>query len=87
MGWVRIDDNFADHPKIIGLSDSAFRLYIQALCYSNRQLTDGFIATAVYTRMSSLDEADYLIEAGLWEEVEGGYQIRSYDEYQPTKRR
>jgi hypothetical protein len=94
MGWVRLDDNFADHPKVIALSDSAFRLYIEALCYSNRQLTDGFIPNAVYLKLSTDDEADYLIDAGLWEEVHGnvispdlttGYQIRSYTEYQPTR--
>ena len=94
MGWVRLDDNFADHPKVIALSDTGFRLYIEALCYSNRQLTDGFIPMAVYTKLSKNDEADYLIEAGLWEEVHGnvispdlltGYQIRSYTEYQPTR--
>ena len=94
MGWVRLDDNFADHPKVIALSDTGFRLYIEALCYSNRQLTDGFIPMAVYTKLSKQDEADYLIEAGLWEEVRGnvispdlltGYQIRSYTEYQPTR--
>ena len=94
MGWVRLDDNFADHPKVIALSDTGFRLYIEALCYSNRQLTDGFIPMAVYTKLSKQDEADYLIEAGLWEEVYGnvispdlltGYQIRSYTEYQPTR--
>jgi len=94
MGWVRIDDNFADHPKVIGLSDTAFRLYIEALCYSNRQLTDGFIPMAVYLKLSRDDEADYLIDAGLWESshetitgssVTNGYAIRSYTEYQPTR--
>lgn len=85
MGWVRLDDNFADHPKVIALSDSAFRLYIEGLCYANRQLTDGFIPSAVYTKLSREDDAQFLIEAGLWEEIEKGFQIRSYDEYQPTR--
>jgi len=85
MGWVRLDDNFADHPKVIALSDSAFRLYIEGLCYANRQLTDGFIPSAVYTKLSREDDAQFLIEAGLWEEVDKGYHIRSYDEYQPTR--
>jgi hypothetical protein len=95
MGWVRLDDNFADHPKVIALSDPAFRLYIQALCYSNRQLTDGFIPLPVYLNLSKeADEAELLIDAGLWESVHStqsgssatvGYQIRSYSEYQPTK--
>lgn len=87
MGWVRLDDNFADHPKIIGLSDSAFRLYIHTLCYANRQLTDGFIPTPVYERMSAYHERAWaeLQQAGLWELTEGGFQIRSYEEYQPTR--
>jgi len=85
MGWVRLDDNFADHPKVIALSDTAFRLYIEGLCYSNRQLTDGFIPNAVYTKLSKNDDAQFLIEAGLWEDTEGGFNIRSYTEYQPTR--
>jgi hypothetical protein len=48
----------------------------------------------VYLKLSKDDEADYLIDAGLWEQVNGnvispelttGYQIRSYTEYQPTR--
>lgn len=89
MGWVRLDDNFADHPKVIALSDSAFRIYINALCYSNRQLTDGFIPSPVYSIWASKEPneepADALIDADLWEVVEGGYLIRSYEEYQPTR--
>jgi hypothetical protein len=87
MGWVRLDDNFADHPKVIGLSDYAFRLYIHTLCYSNRQLTDGFIASTVFERMSVSNDRAWveLEEAGLWEVTEGGFIIRSYAEYQPLR--
>ena len=94
MGWVRIDDNFADHPKVVALSDSAFRTYIVALCYSNRQLTDGYIPLAVYDKIGKKGDGADLVDADLWEVVAGnvnneelitGYQIRSYDEYQPTR--
>lgn len=94
MGWVRLDDNFADHPKVIALSDSAFRTYIVSLCYSNRQLTDGYIPLAVYDRIGKKGDGADLVDADLWEVVAGnvisedlitGYQIRSYDEYQPTR--
>lgn len=94
MGWVRLDDNFADHPKVVALSDSAFRTYIVALCYSNRQLTDGYIPLAVYDRIGKKGDGADLVDADLWEIVAGnviseelitGYQIRSYDEYQPTR--
>lgn len=85
MGWVRIDDNFSDHPKVIALSDSAFRTYISALCYSNRQLTDGFIPHAVYDRMGVKGDSVELVQADLWELLSDGWQIRSYTEYQPTR--
>lgn len=88
MGWVRLDDNFADHPKVIALSDSAFRLFITGLCYSNRQLTDGFIPFRMVMAWAGDNPAkpsDELEEQNLWERVETGFRIRSYDEYQPTR--
>jgi len=86
VGWVRLDDNYSDHPKVIGLSDSAFRTYITALCYANRQLTDGYIPQAVYDRWGVKGDSVELVGAGLWElALEGGWNIRSYDEYQPLK--
>lgn len=88
MGWVRLDDNFADHPKIIALSDTAFRLFITGLCYSNRQLTDGLIPYQIVNSWVGEDPmkpSDELEDQGLWERYEKGFRIRSYEEYQPTK--
>jgi hypothetical protein len=88
MGWVRIDDNFADHPKIIALGDTAFRLFITGLCYSNRQLTDGIIPYQIVSSWvgdNPEKPSDELEDQGLWERVDKGFQIRSYTEYQPTR--
>lgn len=88
MGWVRIDDNFADHPKVIALSDSAFRLFITGLCYSNRQLTDGLIPYQIVSAWVGDDlmkPSDELEKQELWKRVTKGFQIRSYTEYQPTR--
>jgi len=88
MGWVRLDDNFADHPKVIALSDSAFRLFITGLCYSNRQLTDGLIPYQIVSAwVGHMPEkpSDELENQNLWEREDKGFRIRSYDEYQPTK--
>ena len=88
MGWVRLDDNFADHPKVIALTDTAFRLFITGLCYSNRQLTDGLIPyQIVMTWVGDNPEkpSDELEDQNLWERVDKGFLIRSYDEYQPTR--
>ena len=88
MGWVRIDDNFADHPKIIALSDKAFRLFMTGLCYANRQLTDGVIPYQIVTAWVGDDPfkpSDELEDQNLWERVDKGFMIRSYTEYQPTR--
>lgn len=44
MTWVRLDDQFSIHRKIAGLSDSAYRLHVDALCWSARNLADGIVA-------------------------------------------
>jgi hypothetical protein len=88
VGWVRLDDNFADHPKVIGLSDTAFRLFITGLCYSNRQLTDGHIPYQIVNAWvgdNPEKPSDELEDQNLWERTAKGFQIRSYDEYQPTR--
>lgn len=88
MGWVRLDDNFADHPKVIALSDTAFRLFITGLCYSNRQLTDGLIPYQIVMAWVGDDlmkPSDELESQELWKRVTKGFQIRSYNEYQPTR--
>ena len=88
MGWVRIDDNFSDHPKVIGLSDKAFRLFITGLCYSNRQLTDGLLPYQIVMAWVGDDPnkpSDELEDQNLWERVDKGFLIRSYTEYQPTR--
>jgi hypothetical protein len=43
MPWVRIDDGFVDHLKIARVGAMGAWLQLQALCYANRNLTDGFI--------------------------------------------
>jgi hypothetical protein len=41
--YVKIDDTLPVHPKIAGLSNEAFRLYISAICWSNCNQTDGHV--------------------------------------------
>lgn len=46
MTWVRLDDSFADHPKIVAAGPIAALIHIRALCYASRYLTNGFIPDA-----------------------------------------
>ena len=87
MTWVRLDDHFADHPKILGLSDAAYRAFVDGLCYSARYLTDGQIPTAavkVVTRSRPKPVAE-LIDAGLWEQNGAGVIVHHYLEFQPSR--
>ena len=86
MAWVRIEDTFCEHPKVIGLSSGAFRLCIEALCYANRLLTDGVISAAAAKHMARRPAyITELVEARLWDSLGTDYQIHDYLKYQPTR--
>lgn len=86
--WAKIALNMADNPKIIGLSDSAFRAFIEAILYSRQQLTDGFLDRRVVAKRWGLDVAAELCTNDphnpSWVEVEGGFQVHNYCDYQMT---
>jgi len=47
MTWVKIDDGFARHPKVVAGGPLAMAMQVAALCYCNRELTDGFVPRPV----------------------------------------
>ena len=101
MVWVKLDDQFPQHPKVVQVGPLGIAMQVAGLCYCSRFLTDGFIpASAVPTFMdfSELDEHAFngfgnvcwkavgkLLDAGMWEKAEGGYQIHDYLAYQPSR--
>jgi hypothetical protein len=85
MTWIKIDDTLPNNPKILPLSDGAFRLYIEALCYCNQYLTDGFLADAVLLRLDVNNRRSELVEACLWIECVDGMQINDYTEHQTAR--
>lgn len=89
MPWVRLDDQFPDHPKIDQAGPLAGWLYVCGLAYCNRQLTDGFIPKATMPRLSAVAQpakhARALVNAGLWDEVDGGWQVHDYLQFQPSR--
>ena len=86
MTWIKLDDTLPNNPKILPLSDKAFRLYIEGLCYANQYLTDGFLAQAVINRLDNGNAYQELLDAGLWIQVETGAQIHDYCEHQTTRK-
>lgn len=41
---LKFDDQFPLHRKVSGLTDAAFRLHMEAIFWSRRHTTDGFVA-------------------------------------------
>jgi hypothetical protein len=55
MSWAKLDDQYPDHPKIIEVGPLGMALHTAAICYCARYLTNGFIPTAMISRLISLD--------------------------------
>ena len=89
MTWVKIDDSFPNHPKIVGLTDKAFRIHISGLCYCGTYLTDGFIPMTIARQLcnENISFIAELCEAGLWKEAmaENGFRIHDYLAHQTSK--
>ena len=85
MTWVRIDDTFPDHPKIVGLTDAAFRAHVAGLCYAGRYLTDGHIPTSALRQIGTRKAAQELEARGLWDKTDHGWVINDFLDYNPSK--
>ena len=91
MAWVKIDDQFFMHPKVVAAGRDARDLYLAALTYTAAQLTDGFVplgalplAAAMAGVPDATDLAAVLVRVRLWETTDGGYRIHDYHDYNPT---
>jgi hypothetical protein len=85
--FAKLGHGFADDPKIIGLSDKAFRVYVESLLYACSNMTDGFLDERVLRRYGWLDAADELTtndDVPSWVKADGGYQIHAFCDWQMT---
>lgn len=86
MAWVRIHDGAMGNLKILRLSDSAFRLWVQGLCYCQTHLTDGLIPREALRQLGAkrrdVDMLSSVLvdgKAPLWESIEAfGFKVHDY---------
>lgn len=87
MPWAKLDDNLHANEKMACVSLAATGLWTLALSWTAQQLKDGFVPTAILRRFAGNDIialSAELVAAGLWEEVNGGYQFHDYLAYNPA---
>lgn len=86
MTWARLDDSILTHPKVAGLSAGAGWLWVRALVYCNKHLTDGeLVPAALKVLQARRRDLDELLAAGLLETAPGGYQIHDYSQWNETR--
>ena len=90
MTWVRLDDRIMSNRKIVACEPNELVLFISGLAYCNSQHSGGAIVERELAVMTPyawsmrklLKLAAKLVEVGLWEVTESGWQVHDYDEYQ-----
>jgi hypothetical protein len=84
MTWFKIDDGFFMNMKVVEAGNAAVGLWVRAGAWCSQQLTDGYVPEAVARTFGTATEVDSLVDSGLWECVEGGYQFPDWLEYNPS---
>lgn len=63
MAWVRISDDFYDHPKFDAAGALGIALWVAGLAWCNRNLTDGQIPRRVALRLLDYEDAAEAVRA------------------------
>ncbi len=87
LPWVRLDTQFGTNPKVLELvaakRHKAAFVYVCALAYSGCHGTDGFIPSSALPFIHAIaQDANHLVDVGLWRPSPGGWDINGWDEFQ-----
>jgi len=85
MTWFKVDDTLAFHRKVVRAGNAAMGLWVRAGAHCSQQLTDGYVPTEIVAVLGTPAQAARLVKAGLWTEVDGGYQFHDWEAINPTR--
>lgn len=80
--FIRLDHGMPENRKVMGLSDTAFRLYVEAICWCSRQESDGHIPESFMSRIGNAKSVKELTGSGLLDIAVGGYRVHDYLDFQ-----
>jgi hypothetical protein len=92
MPWFNVDDGFANSKPVLKIPRrfrcAAVGLWTLAGSWSAKELTDGFIPDEALEEFAgTVALAEFLVKAGLWRKVAGGWQFEGWSKWQKTKER
>jgi hypothetical protein len=80
-----VDDQLHSHDKIEQAGNAAMGLWVRAGSWSACYLKDGFVPYNIVRRFGTKQQAERLVEVGLWDRMPDGYGFVDWDVWQPTK--
>jgi hypothetical protein len=89
MSWLRIDDGFIDHPKLLSLGPPADRwTFLELLTYCARHHTEGYFPTTIRSQNARVTRSFIAkcIDVGLIDKTPSGeLRIHDWERYNPSK--
>lgn len=88
MPYAQIDTEALTHPKVLGLSDAAFRVWVASLAYCQRHLTDGALPEACLVALGVRvvpKMVEELLGRRLWDRTDDGYQVHDYLQWNTSR--
>jgi hypothetical protein len=77
-----LDAGWGANPKVLALGLEAMGLHAWCISYCDLAVTDGFIPVEAFPTVKGVKSAlKRLLDAGRLREVEGGYQLHDYLDY------
>jgi len=89
MGWLRLDDGYATHPKLLALASDAerwawTRLLLHAAQHRRPEVTTSLVD--VHPLLGDLDFLEKCGRVGLLDEIKGGgWKIHDWEEFNPRR--
>lgn len=86
MTWVKLDDGFYRNRKARLAGKDGRALFLAGLCHCSSALTDGHVGTYDLPVIAAEAEvkpavARRLVDVGLWMEVDDGWLVHDYQQY------
>jgi hypothetical protein len=94
MSWVKLDDQWMDHPKIIMAGRDARDMWLASITWCSKHLTDGYFPVDLLPSLAVAAGVDVancqtfatrLLEVGLWDASGTDYTVHDYLDYNPSK--